>query len=140
MFKVRLINRVLSHGTTQYPICGASLKNYGQAFLRPEFGGFVFEMSLEDYERDKFDLIGQTLFQQQWVPQFFIPEEPPTQSPEEATPTMFPFPDDSGGQLPESAAPGPVLTKSIKQRAKDAGVWKKGMTEDEMKAALGFPD
>jgi hypothetical protein len=123
MFKVRLINRVLSHGRTEYPICGKSLKNYGQAVLRPEFGGFVFEMSLEDYERDKFDLIGQVLFQQQWVPEFYEAEESDVAI--------------SDPELVQINTPPPERT--IKQRARDAGVWKKGMSEDEMKEALGFP-
>ena len=38
----------------------------------------MFEMSLEDYDRDKFDIIGNTIFQQQWIPEFVV-SEPATQ-------------------------------------------------------------
>jgi hypothetical protein len=132
MHKVRLINRVASHGRTLFPVCGVSTKNYGQAVLRPEFQGFVFEMPLEDYERDKFDIIGQTQFQQIWVPEFVLSgatndgdmrERPALQSESSAPPTQK-----------------PRKEKTLIERAKSAGVWRTGMSDEEIKVALGFPD
>jgi hypothetical protein len=63
------------------------------------------------------------LFQQQWVPEFYEAEESDVAI--------------SDPELVQINTPPPERT--IKQRARDAGVWKKGMSEDEMKEALGFP-
>jgi hypothetical protein len=117
-----------------FPVCGRSGKLYGQAVLQPQFGGPVYEMTMEEYDAAKFDIIGNILFQQQWVPEFVKVEE--------AEKTGFePIPSDSFPQiLPESDPKSPRKEKSLVQRAKDAGVWKKGMTEEQIKEALGFPD
>lgn len=129
MHRVRLINRAASHGQTGFPVCGISTKNYGQSALRPEFNGFVFEMSLEDYDRDKFDLIGNPDYQQQWVPEFI--EVQAAVAPESEEPIRD----------PELVAINTLRKeKSLRERAKAAGVWKKGMTEEQIKEALGFPD
>ena len=131
MFKVRLVNKVIGTSAQMFPVCGKSRKLYGQAILVPALGGPVFELSLEDYNRDKDDIIGNIEFQQQWIPEFY--EIPP-----ETTSELQGV--DTEASIAAIPSQQPILTKSIMQRAKDAGVWKKGMSEDEMKEALGFPD
>ena len=99
-------------------------------------------MSLEAYDEAKFDIIGQTKFQQQWVPEFFEVKEPVTQIVVEI--------DEQGKVHSAIEEPNPHRyvnhdhkakrkEKSWTQRAKLAGVYKKGMTEEEIKVALGFP-
>lgn len=86
-------------------------------------------MSLEDYDRDKFDLIGNPDYQQQWVPEFI--EVQAAVAPESEEPIRD----------PELVAINTLRKeKSLRERAKAAGVWKKGMTEEQIKEALGFPD
>lgn len=72
MFRVRLINKVIGPSNGIFPVCGKSTKLYGHASYMPEHGGPVLDMSLEDYDRDKFDIIGNKVSGQQWVPQFYV--------------------------------------------------------------------
>lgn len=69
-YKVLLVNRYFNGSHQQYPVSGRSGKFYGTAFNKPEKGGLVLELSAEDYERDKVDLVGNTAIGQQWVPEF----------------------------------------------------------------------
>src|SRR6266496_1197009 len=77
MTYVLLINREVGLAHSIYPVCGKSTKCYGSAV--PDFarGGMAFRMSFEDYERDKWDILGNRNFQQTWVPEFV--EETPIQ-------------------------------------------------------------
>jgi len=67
---VRLINKTLGMAHQIYPVSGKSGKLYGHAHLSATDACPVFEMPVEDYERDKFDIIGNTTIMQQWVPSF----------------------------------------------------------------------
>lgn len=66
---ILLLNKAVGGSHRIYPCCGKSGKLYGNAILGnqscPEF-----RMSLEEYEANKFDLIGQLGAGQQWTPQF----------------------------------------------------------------------
>lgn len=53
-----------------FAVSGKSGKHYGHAALDQVEGAPVFEMPVEQYERDKFDIIGNTAVMQQWVPSF----------------------------------------------------------------------
>lgn len=134
-----------------FPVCGKSMKLYGQAVMNPALGGPVFEMSLEDYNRDKDDIIGNSQFQQQWIPEFYeIPPETTSElqgvdteasiAASAAAPAIPDPPPPMPDPLDPPIIPNLKVRKSIMQRAKDAGVYKKGMSVDEMKSALGFPD
>lgn len=98
------------------PVSGISGKLYGHAFLQPEFGGPVFDMSLEEYQRDKFDIIGNPSFRQQWVPEFY----------------------EVNGSIVAAEKGRATLAKinELRKRTKAAGVWVKGMTMADMEAAL----
>lgn len=115
MFRVRLINKVIGPtSAAMHPVCGISGKLYGQAVFIPAFGGPVLELSLEDYERDKFDIIGNTKYRQQWIPEFFK-------------------------EVPGSHVGGGNRLQQfneLRKRAKAAGVWKNGMKFADVEAAL----
>jgi hypothetical protein len=138
------------------PVCGKSGRQYGMAILNPTFGGPVFDMSLKEYDRDKFDIIGQYRSGQLWVPEFYeaIPGTaldvhhpdgsvthedlgngaPPTIAGDnDNTP-----PDEWAQEIAPTEAPE-IPVEELRKRAKAAGVWKKGMTTEAMKAALGEP-
>ena len=138
MNKVRLINREVT--AQQYPVCGRSLKTYGQAVFKPEFGGLVFEMSLEDYQRDKFDLIGQTKFQQQWVPEFFVAPDEAIIDPLIKQPGVPDLPPIPFRAIVDTEHKQKRRERTLTERAKAAGVWKKGMDDEAIKLALVFPD
>ena len=72
--KVLLINREIVSQT--HPVGGKSGKNYGIAFRSDAHGGVVMEMSLADYDEAKFDLIGNAMAGQAWIPSF-VESEPP---------------------------------------------------------------
>jgi hypothetical protein len=78
MTYVLLINREVGLAHNSYPVCGKSTKCYGAA--APDFarGGVAFRMSIEDYERDKWDILGNRNFQQIWVPEFVVEQDPLT--------------------------------------------------------------
>jgi len=157
---VLLINRNVGTGPQLYPVCGKSGKLYGQATTRPEKGGPCFEMTLEDYERDKFDIIGNDRFHQQWIPEFisFRPRDlpPPKFSKIEESQSVEDEALTKGGpqkiEKSHSVTVGAeALTKSpnecsatthmyrlrtLIEKAKKAKVFKKGMTESELKVAL----
>jgi hypothetical protein len=69
-YKIRLINRDVSPSAPVFPVCGKSGKTYGHATYDQALRGAIYPMSAADYERDKFDLIGNTAPMQQWVPEF----------------------------------------------------------------------
>jgi hypothetical protein len=73
MYRVRLINKSFRPAVNNQPlqVSGISGNVYGQSFYEPAHMGMVFLMSLTDYERVKFDLIGNIFAGQQWVPEFF---------------------------------------------------------------------
>lgn len=88
MKKVLLINRQFNGSHQQYPVSGRSGKFYGTAFHVPEKSGLVLEMSVEDYERDKFDIIGNPAAGHQWVPEFVsVPDD--TRPAPESKPETF---------------------------------------------------
>jgi len=74
MHYVLLVNREVGLSQDIYPVCGKSGKCYGQATKDAPRGGVAFKLSIEDYERDKWDILGNRNFQQTWVPEFI--EEP----------------------------------------------------------------
>jgi hypothetical protein len=71
MHTVLLVNRALGTSQALYPVSGKSGKLYGQATLSTEKGGVAFEMSMEEYEKAAFDIVGNDSPMQRWVP-FFI--------------------------------------------------------------------
>lgn len=113
MNRVRLVNRIAGNtGSLPFSVSGQSGKEYGKAFFQPEFGGPVFEMSLEEYHAARFDLIGQTRYRQQWVPEFIEVKGA------------------SNGKA------NLLAFRELEQRAKAAGVWKKGMNKKQIQEAL----
>jgi hypothetical protein len=70
MHYVLLVNREVGLSQDIYPVCGKSGKCYGQATKDAPRGGVAFKLSIEDYERDKWDILGNRNFQQTWVPEF----------------------------------------------------------------------
>jgi hypothetical protein len=128
MHRVRLINK--DSTAAQHPVCGKSGKLYGQSVFAPQFGGPVFEMTMEAYDAAKFDIIGNVMPYHQWIPEFI--EVQPAVEPVTVVPVA-----------PATTVVEPVKPrkeKSLKDRAKAAGVFKKGMTDEQIKEALGFPD
>lgn len=69
MKSVLLINKI-GLGYPLFAVSGKSGKLYGHATLSPEHGGVIFEMPVDQYERDKYDIVGNTAIMQQWVPSF----------------------------------------------------------------------
>ena len=53
-----------------HPVSGKSMKSYGNATQDPSFGGVVFQMTMEQYAESAYDLIGNLVAGQQWVPLF----------------------------------------------------------------------
>lgn len=72
MHYVLLINREVGLSQDIYPVCGKSTKCYGQATLDHNRRAVAFKMSIEDYERDKWDILGNRGFLQIWVPEFVV--------------------------------------------------------------------
>jgi hypothetical protein len=66
-YTIQLVQRGLS--SNLHPVIGKSGKLYGQATASPEHKGVIFRLSLDDYQRDAHDLIGNTSAGQQWVPE-----------------------------------------------------------------------
>jgi hypothetical protein len=128
MYKVRLINRDIgtSIGNMPYAVCGRSGKTYGRCFVDVDKGGPVYEMSLEDYELHKFDLIGNVARGQQWVPEFI----------EIHTADVIAAVRGEGKTAVVNSAH--KKKRKLIERAKLAGVYKKGMTDEQIKDALGY--
>jgi hypothetical protein len=88
-YHVILVNRYFGGSHQQFPVSGKSGKLYGHAALDAAKGGLVFKMSAEDYEKDKFDIVGNERAGHQWVPEFVAEpsaEAPPTvEQPSEET-------------------------------------------------------
>ena len=76
MTYVLLINREVGLAQTAYPVCGKSGKAYGVGAPDPIRSGVTFKMSIDDYERDKWDILGNRAFGQVWIPEFVVESEP----------------------------------------------------------------
>lgn len=61
-----------------WPVAGKSTKLYGNAVASSAHGpgAVIFLMSLEEYARSAYDLIGNTTAAQQWVPEFKVDDSP----------------------------------------------------------------
>lgn len=146
MFRVRLINKVIGPSNGVFPVCGKSTKLYGHASYMPEHGGPVLDMSLEDYDREKFDIIGNMASRQQWVPQFYevfvVSNEVLTGASDECDPGIIiesaVVTDHGNGNtvVIHSGRAKLLQFNELRKRAKAAGVWEKGMKLADVEKAL----
>lgn len=70
MKKVLLVNKTVGANYRILPVSGRSLKLYGNAILNASYGCPVFEMTPEEYDAAKFDVIANQTPGQSWVPVF----------------------------------------------------------------------
>lgn len=153
--RVILVNPHLTHGGAQQMVQGMSGRTYGVSHWSADHGCHIVELTTEKYEAAWKDLHAAiTLPMRGWYPHFVMPPVPNAvmefhagynlamdgqRYPDDASPSAI-----AGWHAAhaESQTATPAISRKtpymkLRKLAKDAGVWRDGMRNAEIRAALG---